>query len=103
MSLDVLLFSGPAVKVEVSGHFAVLAAHAAGGASGRRRGRPIGSHICILIRDRELCPRVAVNGDYAYLADGQGLKVFRAFDSSVPVKRRTLGGIKSLFERPAKH
>jgi len=102
VSLDALLFSGPAVKVEITGHFAVLAAHVAGGLQVVDVTDPAGLVSVSSYVTGNYAHGVAVDGDYAYLADGEGLKVFRIFDSSVPVKRRTLGGIKSLFRTPTK-
>lgn len=97
--LDVIAFPGPAVKVEVVGAVALVAAHVYGGLQVVNVSNPEALSVITSYIPGTYAHGVAAFGEHALLADGAGLKVFRVFTSTVPVRTPTWGEIKSGFGR----
>jgi hypothetical protein len=96
-ALDSVALPGPAVKVDVEADYAVVAAHLAGGlqvvdASNTSNLSAVTSYVT-----GRYAHGIAARGDYAYLADADGLKIFQVFDSAVPVTPTTFGGLKAKY------
>lgn len=91
---------GPAVRVELAGDYAVVADHVAGGLQIVDVSVVTNPSRVTGVVTGYYAHGVAVDAKFAYLVDGQGLKVFRAFDGIVPVEKKTLGSLKALFSDP---
>ena len=97
--LDGMPLPGPAVKVCVAGDYAFVADHVAGGLQVVDISVPANLSLVTGYVTGNYAHGVAVAGEFAYLADGIGLKVFRVFDSPLPVEKKTIGGVKAIYRR----
>ena len=95
--LDGLSLPGPGVRARIVGTHAVMADHVNGGLQVVDVSSPANLVSATAYVTGNYANGVAVAGEYAYLVDGIGLKVFRIFDSTVPVDNATWGRIKNRF------